>query len=212
MRPFSLEKEKPPPQKLLPAAPREEGKRGEREQGGLLHSSPGASHQRKHTGSGHLAIGTRSQLQTRHKCWPRLLQLKLCLPAKTGLPQPCPLPSGWPRKKRQERQKMLVPVKSHDSSHDSPSPAVMAEWFPEPNLWAPLGRGSPGARGERKGEVTCARDSPTWSEIATTSFSFPSFPRTHLVKGLSTTSYTFQDVCPEVLGAHECPLSTAAYA
>lgn len=37
---------------------------------------------------------------------------------------------------------------------------------------------------------------------------FPSFPRTPPVKGPSSTSYTFQDICPEVLEAMSvhCPL------
>lgn len=57
MKPFPLEKEEPgrTREKPFPAAPR--GNRGEREGGGLLHSSPGTSRQWKHAGFGHSAIG-----------------------------------------------------------------------------------------------------------------------------------------------------------
>lgn len=84
------------------------------------------------------AIGTRSQLQTRHKCWPGLFQLRQCLPAKKRAPLSlalCPQ-AGAGRKGRAKAENARPSEKPRKQVSEAMS--VPAQRFPEPALWAPL--------------------------------------------------------------------------
>ena len=61
------------------------------------------------------------------------------------------------------------------------------------------------ARGEGKGEVSLARDSPTWSEQCYHLLPYPSLPRTPPLRGPSSPSSTSQKLHPQDAGGPQMP-------
>lgn len=132
----------------------------------------------------------------------------LCLPAKV-----CSLafPSALRLDRRESKRGRDQPRWRAEETEAPGTPAWLctskgADWC----LCPPSRLSSVGdlreARGEGKGEVSLARDSPTWSEQCHHLLLFPSLPRTPPLRGPSSLSSTSQKLHPWDAGGPQMPI------